>query len=346
MDDPLVSAPPADPQPPSRGGGPARLWPLAVVAGVIAAAGLALLQLSRRQVPLAVGMISWPGYEYLYLAEQKGLDRPFGLQLSVRQYSSLVDQRRAFERGDVPVMATTIPEAIAVCQELPRRCPQLFLVLDESAGADRIIARADIPSPAGLIGRRIGLERTVLGEYLLLRSFGERQPELRRDLQLRFDGPVALVQALREGELDAIVTYSPFDAPLLDDSRYRVLFSSRQIPGEVVDVLAVDPAYARRHGRELKALVHIWWSARDHARRFPTEARALMAQRQQLDPGEFEATERGLNYPGPDQQARLLAAAGPLARSMARIAGQMQQAGLISPGVPMPSLSLDHLEAP
>lgn len=257
--------------------------------GLMGAAALALWLLQNQREDLSVAITSWPGYEYLYLAEEKRLAERFGLDFRVQQYTSLEDQRHAFERGDIPVMATTLPEAIAVCQSTPARCPVLILVLDQSNGADRLLARAPLNRPEELLGRRVGLERAVLAEYLLLRSFGERPPDLGRDLQLFFDGPVALVEALKRGGVDAIVTYSPHDQALRGDQRFRELFSSRQIPGEVVDVLAVDPAYARRQPSQLQALVRSWWAARDYARRFPGQAQAVMAQRQQMEPEQFAA---------------------------------------------------------
>jgi NitT/TauT family transport system substrate-binding protein len=262
----------------------------------------------------------------------------------VQQYSSLLDQRQAFERGDVPLMATTLPEAIAVCQEAPKRCPELILVLDQSLGADRVLARAPLARPQQLLGRRVGLERAVLAEYILLRSLGDRSVVLERAMRLRFDGPVALVEGLKAGDLDAIVTYHPYDASLIDDPRIVEVFSSRQIPGEIVDVLAVDPAYARSHRRELKALVQTWWAARDFARRNPGESTALMAQRQQLEPAQFEASQNVLQYPMASQQRALLAPNGPLASTLSRMADLMLRSGRILPDAPLPVLSSAFLE--
>ena len=321
---------------------PVRL--LAVALLLIAGAGLALWQLRRPRPQLAVAITSWPGYEYFYLAEQKQLARPYGLELSVQQYGSLIDQRQAFERRDVPVMATTVAEAIAVCQEAPDHCPELILVLDQSLGADRVLARAPLRRPEQLLGRRVGLERAVLAEYLLLRSFGDRPVQLAREMKLHFDGPVALVEGLKAGDLDAIVTYHPHDASLIGDPRFVEVFSSRQIPGEIVDVLAVDPAFARSHRRELRALVQTWWAARDFARRNPSEAQALMAQRQQLKPEQFQTSEGGLNYPAASQQRSLLAENGPLARSISRKALLMRRSGFLSSGVPLPVLSRAFLD--
>jgi len=328
--------------PPAPDRGPIRLAAVGLVA--VAAAALALWQLSRQRTPLAVAITNWPGYEYLYLAEQKQLGRPYGLDLTVQQFSSLLDQRQAFERGDVPLMATTLPEAIAVCQEAPKRCPELILVLDQSLGADRVLARAPLARPQQLLGRRVGLERAVLAEYILLRSLGDRPVALDRAMRLSFDGPVALVEGLKAGDLDAIVTYHPYDASLIGDSRIVELFSSRQIPGEIVDVLAVDPVYSRSHRRELKALVQTWWAARDFARRNPGESNALMAQRQQLDPAQFEASQNGLQYPMASQQRALLAPNGPLASTLRRMADLMRSSGRIRADAPLPVLSRAFLE--
>ena len=232
-------------------------------------------------------------------------------------------------------MATTLPEAIAVCQEAPARCPQLVLVLDESVGADRLLARVGLARPAALAGQRVGLERTVLAEYLLLRSL-EGQPVAIDDLQLRFEGPVALIELLRAGEIDAVVTYPPYDLSLRQDDRFHELFSSRRMPGEVVDVLAVAPETARTRRSDIQALVRTWWAAQAYARRHRTEAVGLMAQRQQISPGEFQQSELGLRYPEPGQQRRLLAADGPVARAIGGMGALLRTAGRIPPDAPLP----------
>lgn len=320
-------------------------WLAALAAGLIGAGALALGLHARQPRQLMVAISSWPGYEYLYLAEQKELARRFRIHLRVEQFSSLQDQRRAYGNGDVDAIATSVPEAIAICQESPQRCPQLVLVLDESVGADRLLARREIQRPEQLLGRRIGLEASVLGQYLLLRSFGDRPVSL-EDMSLIYDGPKALVSGLQAGRLDAIVTYAPHDLPLRQDARFHELFSSAALPGQVVDVLAVDPQFARRHPDAVKALVRTWWEAHAEVRRRPGPSRALMASRQRMSAREFQLTEAGLRYPGPGEQRRLLAADGPLARSMAQMSELMQKAGRIRPNAPRPELSTAYLEGP
>lgn len=316
-----------------------------MLAGVTAVAGALLWQELQQRRQLFVSITSWPGNEYLYLAEQKQLSQPFGLDLRIKQSNSLEDQRLAFVRGDVDVMATTLPEAIAVCQEAPARCPELVLVLDESVGADRLIGRAELASPAALAGQRVGLERTVLSEYLLLRSLDGHAVAM-EDLQLRFEGPVALVELLRAGEIDAVVTYPPYDFPLRQDERFQELFSSRRMPGEIVDVLAVAPEMVGSRKAQVQALVRTWWAAQAYARRHRTEAVGLMAQRQQISPRAFEQSEQGLRYPSVGQQRRLLAADGPVARTIERMAALLKAARRIEPDAPLPRPTTAFLVEP
>ena len=290
-----------------------------------------------RQQQVRLAIIDWPAYEYFYLASKTGLDRAQGFSLQVDQFGSLQDQRRAFSRGDVEAIATTLPEAIAICREAPARCPWIVLVLDESNGADQVMGSARLPSPAALKGQRVGLERSVLGEFVLLRALQSHGLNL-ADLSLRYDGPKALVTQLQRGSVAAIVTYAPHSDALIGDPRWRVLFSSSQMPGEVVDVLAVSPELVRHDPQLVSALVRTWWTARAFAVDQPQQAVELMAQRQGVPPVQFLRSQRLIRYPGRAQQAALLAADGPIQRTLRVLEQQMRQAKRLPDGVPLPRL--------
>ena len=305
-------------------------------AGLLMGLGACLAPWQERQVRLAI--VDWPAYEYFYLASRKGLDRDQGYRLQVDQFGSLQDQRRAFSRGDVEAIATTLPEAIAICREVPARCPVIVLVLDASNGADQVAAAARWRSVAELKGQRVGLERSVLGEFMLLRAAQGQGLKL-ADFKLRYDGPKALVSQLQRGVVDAIVTYSPHSDGLVADPRFRVLFSSSQIRGEVVDVLAVSPELQRRDSKQVAALVRTWWAARQLAAEEPQQATALMAQRQGVTPEQFLSSQRLIRYPDRNQQAGLLAADGPVQRTLQHLQRQMREANRIPQAIPLPKLA-------
>jgi NitT/TauT family transport system substrate-binding protein len=311
-------------------------WVFALVGLVLLAGALAAWLILGSQQRLAVAITSWPGYEYLYLAEQRRLGQRYGLDLRVQQYSSLEDQRLAYGRGDVEVITTNLPDAIVICQEVPKRCPELFLVIDQSEGADVIVSTSDIVDVRGLVGQTVGLERTLLAEYLLLRAFESKQVSFDQ-VRLMHEGPSALVSALIKGKVAAIVTYPPHLDSLYEDSRYRILFNSAQIPGEIVDVLAVNPAFAKRYPGMIRALVRTWWAAQALARAEPLASQELMAKREQVSPAAFVASERGIRYPSPADQAEMLAPTGSVARVLARMADQMISARRLPAKAPLPS---------
>jgi len=315
---------------------PSLITALLASAGLALALGACLAPWQQRQVRLAI--VDWPAYEYFYLASRKGLDLQQGYRLQVDQFGSLQDQRRAFSRGDVEAIATTLPEAIAICREAPARCPSIVLVLDDSNGADQVVAGSRWRSVAELKGQRVGLEPSVLGEFMLLRAVQGQGLKL-ADFKLRYDGPKALVSQLQRGVVDAIVTYSPHSDGLVADPRFRVLFSSSQIPGEVVDVLAVSPELLRRDSKQVAALVRTWWAARQLAAEEPQQATALMAQRQGVSPEQFLSSQRLIRYLDRNQQADLLAADGPVQRTLLRLQRQMREANRIPQAIPLPKLT-------
>ena len=287
---------------------------------------------------LRLSITDWPGYEYFYLASRQGLDQRQGYRLQVDQFASLEDQRRAFSQGLVDAIATTLPGAVCICREAPSRCPVIVLVLDQSNGADQLIGMAPLRSPADLVGKRVGLESDLLAVFMLLRSLDGTGLHL-GDIELVYATPKALVDQFMRGELDAIVSYSPHsDAFLLADPRWRVLFSSSEIPGEVVDVLAVSPALLRDHPAQVKALVNTWWDARALAVEQPQMAAALMAQRQGVTPQQFVASQRLIHYPDRTKQSALLAPDGPVQRALLKMVGHLRREAQVPVELPLPQL--------
>lgn len=315
------------------------LWGRLLSAGAVIASSLALVACwhGRRADHVAVAIVDWPAYEYLYLASQVGLDRSEGYTLKVKQFGSLRDQRMAYQRGDLEVIATTLPEALAICRDVPSRCPLLVLVLDQSDGADQIYGSSSLTSMAALKGQRVGLEPGILGEFMLMRALQKVGLPLTA-VQRVYAPPRALVSQLMAGDLAAIVTYNPYSEALQQSDRWRLLFSSRDVPGEVVDVLAVSPELKRRDPSLVNKLISTWWSARRYAATHSRDALALMAQRQGITPAEFQRQEQGIAYPDRADQARLLAPDGPIQAALERLRQQMRAADRLPPDLALPRL--------
>lgn len=301
--------------------------------------GVMLTSCGAPKLPqLSLAIADWPGYEYFYLAAHQRLDRKAGFELSVVQFSSLEDERRAYVRGDVEAIATTLPDAVAICRQAPARCPVIVLVLDQSDGADQLIASQSVRSMASLKGKVLGIEKSDLGEYMAIRAL-QKAGMVIGDVRLVYGGPRNLVDRLVAGNLDAIVSYPPHIDYLGKSQDWQVLFSSRDIPGEIVDVLAVSPALFRDR-LLVDQLIQSWWLARDYALAQPQQATTLMAKRQGVTPAQFMAFQNWINYPGREAQAQLLAAEGPVQQTLRRLVQNSRsfKSGAVSPLLPTVSV--------
>lgn len=299
---------------------------------VAASWGLALMLLGcgSPDVPkLRIALNTWPAYELIYLAQEKGFFREAGVDVRLLEFGSLADARRAYEMGRADALATTIVEVLMARDDSPRdlRIVRLF---DFSSGADMLVARAETASVADLRGKRVGVELASLGIYLLARAL-ELEGLTLADVKPVSGDQQALREALLSQELEAVVTYGPDSVAILREPGFHVVFSSRQIPGEVADVLAVDADTLRQHPAQVQGLLHGLDRAFAYLQQQPEDATRLMADREGLAPQEFrQLLTDGMTLVAPAEQAPYLRAGGPLHKAVQDAARALRDVHLIS----------------
>ena len=70
------------------------------------------------KVKLAIN--PWPGYEFLYLASEKGFFAQKGLNVELIEAPSLADVKRMYAQGHANAIATTMIEAVTSAGELKK----------------------------------------------------------------------------------------------------------------------------------------------------------------------------------------------------------------------------------
>ena len=284
--------------------------------------------------PLRIGINMWPGFEPIYLAQEKGFFREAGVEVRLVEFGSLSESRRAYEGGKLDGMAGTIIEVL-MARDVAARDLRIFRIVDFSSGADRIVAGSGIRSMADLRGKRVGLELASLGIYILARAL-ETEGMTLADVKPVSRSQRAMCDALLAGELDAVVTYPPESARVLRDARFREVFSSRQIPGEVVDVLSLDGAILRHRPGQVAAFNKALDRAMDYLKQHPDEACRIMGEREDVPGPEFERLlGEGITLVPPGEQAAYLGGGGKLRPVVDRVARSLLEAKLISgkPGI-------------
>ncbi len=294
---------------------------------------------ARREAPLRIGINPWPAWEYLYLAQEKGIFKEEGLDVRLIEYTSLGDCCRAFERGQIDGMTCT-PVELLLARERSPRDPQVVLVTDYSNGGDVVLARSPISGVAELRGKRVGVETASLGSYVLSRALATADLTL-DDVAIVPCDQLDLEAALANGDVDAVVTYPPVSVAILRAGGASLLFSSAQIPGEILDVVAIDAEVIARRGGDVAGLARGWERAKRFAGEQPTAAFALMAGREGLGVEEFREALALTHIYSLADQGELLAPGGPvettvrmtdsILRAAGEISGPSRVAGAIAP---------------
>ncbi|MDX5333781.1 MAG: ABC transporter substrate-binding protein [Gammaproteobacteria bacterium] len=274
--------------------------------------------------PLRVATSQWIGYQPLHLAEEHALFPTE--QIRLVSFGSNTETLRAFRNGNVEVAALTLDEALQL-RDVGHDA-RVILVMDYSEGADSIIARPDIERLEDLRGRRVGVESTAATAYLLSRAleFGGLTAD---DIEVVHLHISRQEQAWLNGQVDALATYEPLRTRLLEQGA-RELFSSRQMPGEIVDVLVTRARVIEDRPQGLAHLIEGWFAAIDYLDDHPRDAADSMARHAGLSRQGLEQALTGIHLPSQAENCRLLAQGGEALQTTARrLYTLMQQRALV-----------------
>ncbi len=310
--------------------------------GALAALGalvVSLLTGCPSQPPrFVLAMNPWPGYAYFALAQARQHYDPRRLTLDLRNFADNDRAVQAYVAGAAQAIATTAIDVVTICGVAPERCPVIVYVIDESRGGDQVLAIKDVKDLKGLAGRPIALDRSSLSRYLLARAFESQDLPPPVPSQLRFLPASAWEASLRQGTVAAVVSYPPRSERLLRALPLDTLFTSRQLPNEILDVLAVEPELLRLHPDAVLALIQGWQAVRQEERQSPAAVRHEVADYLGLDPGAAEAVLEGVRYPGAQEQYELL---DPEQNNLPPLLEQIRQVlyanGIIPANTPLPA---------
>ena len=284
--------------------------------------------------PIRVGANAWPGYEPMFLARSLGYYKEHQIQLI--DFPSTTEANRAYRNGLIDVVALTADESLSIMANQPgQHC--IVMVCDFSNGADAILAKPEIKTMQDLKGRRIGVETTAIGAYVLARALDESRLSS-SEVQII---PMPLLEqetALNSGEVDAVVTYEPHSSRLLAAGA-RKLFDSKQIYGEVVDVLLTRRNLSPSQSRQLTALLSGWFRALEYLHKNRLDAAERMALREGVKPQQFLNSLEGLELIDRTTNLRLLGkSTNNLSLTLQRLAEVMLKHKIVSQSIESPVL--------
>ncbi len=263
---------------------------------------------------LQIGTNLWIGYEPLFLARSLNF---FSDRIRLVEFTTASDALRAFRSGVIDGATLTLDEALLLAQD--QIDIKIVLVLDTSLGGDTLLGQPQVKSLQELRGRRIGVENSALGAFMLTRAL-QHSGLTSQDIQVVPLGHNAHERAFQEKSVDAVVTYEPVSTKLKAVGA-TILFDSSQIPNEIVDVLVVRASFLKENPAIVTEVRQAWFKSVRHLEEQPRESARLMQDRQAVSsPEGVLAMFNGLKlYSFQENQGLLNGGQGSLVASGARL---------------------------
>jgi NitT/TauT family transport system substrate-binding protein len=296
---------------------------------VAAAAILGLASCMSYEPPLRIALIRWPPFEFLHLAQEKGYFAEEGVEVRLIEFVAVNDTQRAFEHDKIDGGTFSLFQVLQNRDQLTRKM-QVPLVIDFSDGADLLLARPEIADVRGLRGHRVGVTLSPLDIFFLTRALELHGMSL-QDVSLVYVRTSDMAEALRDGKVDAITAYPPNSTEVENAGIARPIFSSSHIPGEIVDVLALDEAVIRQRPDDVAGLIRAFYRAVRFAQEHPEEAWQIMSARERVTPEEFRAAlQTGITLVPLADQQKFLGKDSSLPAVTARVSQVLKEKGLLS----------------
>jgi NitT/TauT family transport system substrate-binding protein len=270
----------------------------------------------KPQEPLRISAVLWPGYEPLYLATKLGYldDQP----VQLIDYLSNTDAMHAFRSHQLEAGAFTFDEALQLLAD--GMDIQIVLVMDISDGGDVIVANPDIARVEQLKGRRVAVETSAVGAYVLARAL-ELHGLALEDVEVVSTNAMEQLDAFRNGRIDAAVSFDPHRTRLIKQGK-REIFNSREMPNEVFDVLVVRRDYSERYPQTVQKVVDAWFRALDYQAGQPRRSAAYSVNRFDTTVDDYIASLSRMKFADREQNRILLDPQhSPLIANAARIYG-------------------------
>lgn len=232
------------------------------------------------------GWMPWP------YAEQAGIVKKWGDKygitirfVQVNDYVESVNQYTAGKLDGVTVAnmdALTIPAAGG-------KDTSAIILGDYSNGNDAVLLKG-ADTAAGIRGRQVYLSELSVSHYLLARALETNGMKL-TDVKTVNTSDADIAAAFSSPEVTAAVAWNPQVTTMKGVAGTRAVFTSADIPGEILDLMVVDTATLKADPNLGKALAGIWYETMALMAKQDAEgaaARAAMAKLAGTDPQAFE----------------------------------------------------------
>ncbi|SHN48633.1 putative urea ABC transporter substrate-binding protein [Erythrobacter sanguineus] len=276
------------------------------------------------------GWMPWP------YAEQSGIVKKwadkYGLEINFVQVNDYVESVNQYTAGKLDGVTVANMDALTIPAAGGKDTSAIILG-DYSNGNDAVLLK-DASKTSAIKGRDVYLVELSVSHYLLARAL-ETNGLAMTDVKTMNTSDADIAGAFSSPEITAAVAWNPQVTTMKGVPGTTAVFTSADIPGEILDLLVVDTATLKANPNLGKALAGIWYETMTLMAKQDAEGAAARAAMAKLAGTTSEAFEGQLatTYLYTDPAAAVAAMGSPdLVTTMTRVRDFSFAQGLFGQG--------------
>lgn len=243
---------------------------LATVAGVLPFTAQAIEKMK-------IGTVVWAGYAPFYVADELDLYKAHGLKVELQFFNDPALIPSAMVGSALDGGMLTYDQVVGgAAKGLSHK---VVMPIDFSNGGDAIVADKSITSVADFKGKKVGFNPLSPSDFLLayaLKSHGLSD----KDISPINMTPEGIPGAMASGSLPVGVTYEPNVSQILGmpGDKFHVVYSSKDAPGLITDVLVFDEKVIAKKPAAIKAMIQGYLDGLAYMQSHPDEAAKIIGK--------------------------------------------------------------------
>ncbi len=230
------------------------------------------------QTSMKLATVVWVGYGPFYVADALDLYKKYKLKVSLQVFNDPALIPAAIASGAVDGGMLTYDQVVG--QVAAGRAMKVVMPIDYSNGGDAIVADSSVTKVADFKGKKIGYNPLSPSDFLL--SYALKINGLsEKDISPVSMTPEAVPAAMASGAMPVGVTYEPSLSQILGQGggkKFKVVFSSKNAPGLIADVLVFDDKVIKAKPNEITGIMKAYLDGLAYMKAKPDEANKIIGK--------------------------------------------------------------------
>lgn len=205
-----------------------------------------------------LGISAYPAFYTWYITQAEGLFKKRGINVKLVYFPVYSDSVQAFNTGKIDMLSAAVPDIIA--PYVNGIGLETVLLLDNSNGADGLVARNGINSIKDLKGKSVATEYGTIEHFFLLNAL-KKEGMTEKDINFVNLSVSDAAPAFLSGKVDAACLWEPSLSKALAKKDSKLLISSKDTPGLIPDVLVANKDMVENGKDDIKKVVNAYYDS-------------------------------------------------------------------------------------